>query len=87
MGGDLHHNGTLYRPLLIQWKDRVPNRNVLTIRRFCAASLVGAAWVGGRCQMHNRAFNPSVRRWLRNVGVELSCLFPLSPVRQSRYVR
>src|SRR5258705_6583447 len=41
-GGELHHNGTHWRSLLIWWKDRVPNRNVRTIRRLCAASLVGS---------------------------------------------
>src|SRR5260370_41776729 len=41
-GGELHHNGTHWRSLLIQRKDRVPNGNVRTIRRLCAASLVGS---------------------------------------------
>src|SRR5258705_6546842 len=45
-GGELHHNGTHWRSLLIWWKDRVPNRNVRTIRRLCAASLVGSTLVG-----------------------------------------
>jgi hypothetical protein len=45
-GGELHHNGTHWRSLLIQRKDRVPNRNVRTIRRLCAASLVGSTLVG-----------------------------------------
>jgi hypothetical protein len=40
-GGDLHHNGTHLRLLLISRKDRVPNRNMRTIRRLCAAGLVG----------------------------------------------
>ena len=48
-GGELQHNGTHWRSLLIQRKDRVPNRNVRTIRRLCAASLVGstlaASWL------------------------------------------
>ena len=44
-GGDLHHNGTHWRSLLISPKDRVPNRNMRTIRRLCAAGLVGA--IGG----------------------------------------
>ena len=47
-GGELHHNGTHWRSLLIQRKDRVPNRNVRTIRRLCAASLVGSTLVGSR---------------------------------------
>ena len=45
-GGELHHNGTHWRSLLIYRKDRVPNRNVRTIRRLCAASLVGSTLVG-----------------------------------------
>jgi hypothetical protein len=32
-GGELHHNGTHWRSLLIQRKDRVPNRSVRTIQR------------------------------------------------------
>ena len=47
-GGELHHNGTHWRSLLIYRKDRVPNRNVRTIRRLCAASLVGSTLVGSR---------------------------------------
>jgi hypothetical protein len=41
-GGELHHNGRRWRSLLIQRKDRVPNRSVRPIRRLCAASLVGS---------------------------------------------
>jgi len=37
-GGDVHHNGTHWRLLLISRKDRIPNRNMRTIRRLCAAS-------------------------------------------------
>ena len=44
-GGELHHNGTHWRSLLILRKDRVPNRSVRTIQRLCAASLVG--WAAG----------------------------------------
>ena len=48
-GGELQHNGTHWRSLLIQRKDRVPNRNVRTIRRLGAAGLVGstsaASWL------------------------------------------
>ena len=36
-GGELHHNGTHRRSLLNYRKDRVPNRNMRTIRRLCAA--------------------------------------------------
>src|SRR5207344_2829929 len=47
-GGELHHNGTHWRSLLIQRKDGVPNGNVCTIRRLCAASSdrfdVGGQW-------------------------------------------
>jgi hypothetical protein len=53
--GDLQHNGTHWRSLLIQRKDRVPNRNVRTIRRLCAASLVGSTLEGGRRLMQNLA--------------------------------
>ena len=45
-GGELHHNATHWRSLLIYRKDRVPNRNLRTIRRLCAASLVGSTLVG-----------------------------------------
>ena len=45
-GGEPHHNGTHWRELLIWRKDRVPNRSVRTIRRLCAASLVGSTLVG-----------------------------------------
>jgi hypothetical protein len=45
-GGEPHHNGTHWRLLLIQRKDRVPNRNVRTIRRLCAASLLGSILAG-----------------------------------------
>ena len=47
-GGDLHHNGTHWRLLLISRKDRVPNSNMRTIRRLCAAALVGATLAGSR---------------------------------------
>src|SRR6478609_8569319 len=40
-GGELHHNGTHWRSPLIRRKDRIPNRNVRTIRRLGVASLVG----------------------------------------------
>jgi hypothetical protein len=47
-GGELHLNGTHWSSLLIQRKDRVPNGNVCTIQRLCAASLdrfdVGGQW-------------------------------------------
>jgi hypothetical protein len=46
-GGELHHSGTHWRSLLIQRKDRGPNRNVRTIRRLCAARLVRSTLVGG----------------------------------------
>ena len=79
-GGELHHNGTHWRSLLIYRKDRVPNRNVRTIRRLCAASLVGSTLVGSWRLTQNLAdFNRPVRRWLRSVGVELGWLSPLSP--------
>jgi hypothetical protein len=45
-GGELHHNGTHWRSLLIQRKDRPPNRSVRTIRRLCAASLAGSILAG-----------------------------------------
>ena len=45
-GGELHHNDTHWRSLLIQRKDRVPNGSVRPIRRLCAASLVGSTLVG-----------------------------------------
>jgi hypothetical protein len=32
-GGELHNSGTHWRALLIQRKDRVPNRSVRTIQR------------------------------------------------------
>jgi hypothetical protein len=71
-GGELHHNGAHWRSLLIQRKDRVPNRNVRTIRRLCAASLVGSTLAGSRRLTQNLAdFNRPVRRWLRSVGAGL----------------
>ena len=46
-GGELHHNGTQWRSLLIWRKDQIANRSVRTIRRLCAASLVGSILVDG----------------------------------------
>ena len=81
-GGELHHNGTHWRSLLILRKDRVPNRSVRTIQRLCAASLVGSTLVGGWRLTQNLAdFNRPVRRWLRSVGAELGWSSPLSPTR------
>jgi len=85
-GGELHHNGTHWRSLLIKWKDRVPNGNVRTIRRLRTASLAGSTLVGGRRPTQNLAdFNRPVRRWQRSVEAELGWSSPLSPTRQSRY--
>jgi hypothetical protein len=47
-GGELHHNGTHWRSLLIKRKDRVPDSSVRTIRRLCAAGLVGSTLLGSR---------------------------------------
>jgi hypothetical protein len=81
-GGELHHNGTHWRSLLIQRKDRVPNRNVRTIRRLRTAGLVGSTLVGGRRPTQNLAdLNRPVRRWLRSVEAELGWSSPLSPTR------
>ena len=54
-GGDLHHNGTHWRSLLISRKDRVPNRNMRTIRRLCAAGTVGWVWWAVGCLTRNEA--------------------------------
>ena len=43
-GGDLHHNGTHWRSLLISRKDRVPDRNMRRIRRLCAAGQPVRFW-------------------------------------------
>jgi hypothetical protein len=80
-GGELHHNGTHWRPLLIERKDRVPNRSVRNIQR-CAASLVASTLVGSWRLTQNPAdFNRPLRRWLRSVGAELGWSSPLSPTR------
>jgi hypothetical protein len=64
-GGELHHNGTHWRSLLIERKVRVPNGSVRTIRRLCAASLVGSTLVGSWRLTQNLAdFNRPVHRWL-----------------------
>jgi hypothetical protein len=76
-GGELHHNGTHWRSLLILRKDRVPNRSVRTIQRLCAASLVG--WAAPDAEPGD--FDRPVRRWLRSVGAELGWSSPLSPTR------
>ena len=47
-GGDLHHNGTHWLLLLISRKDRVPNRNMRTIRRLCAAGPADSILTGSR---------------------------------------
>jgi hypothetical protein len=52
-GGQLHHNDMHSRSVLIQRKDRVPNRNVRTIRRLCAAGLAGSTVFGGRRLSNN----------------------------------
>ena len=44
-GGELHHNGTHWRSLLIQRKVRVSN-GVFPLYKGCAASLVGSTLVG-----------------------------------------
>jgi hypothetical protein len=41
---ELHHNGTHWRSLLIQRKDRVPNRRVRPIRRLCAPARSVPLW-------------------------------------------
>ena len=57
-----------------------------TIRRLCAAGLVGSTLVGSWRLTQNLAdFNRSVRRWLRSVGAELGWSSPLSATRESRY--
>jgi hypothetical protein len=81
-GGDLHHNGTHWRSLLISRKDRVPNRNMRTIRRLCAASLIGSIF-GGQLAPDaepGRLHRP-VRRWSRSPGAELCRSSPLPPMR------
>jgi FixJ family two-component response regulator len=52
-GGDLHHNGTHWRSLLISRKDRVPNRNMRTIRRLCAAGSADSILAGSRYLTRN----------------------------------
>jgi hypothetical protein len=54
-GGDLHHNGTHWRLLLISRKDRISNRNMRTIRRLCAAGMLGATLAGSRYLTRNLA--------------------------------
>jgi len=52
-GGDLHHNGTHWRSLLISRKDRVPNRNMRNIRRLCAAGSADSILAGSRYLTRN----------------------------------
>ena len=54
-GGDFHHNGTHWRSLLISRKDRVPNRNMRTIRRLCAAASADSILAGSRYLTRNFA--------------------------------
>ena len=54
-GGDPHHNRTHWRSLLISRKDRVPNRNMRTIRRLCAAGMLGATLADSRYLTRNFA--------------------------------
>jgi hypothetical protein len=54
-GGDLHHNGTHRRLPLIRRKDRVPIRNVRTIRRLCAAASADSILAGSRYLTRNFA--------------------------------
>jgi hypothetical protein len=51
-GGELHHNRTHWRSLLSWWKVGVPNGNVLTIQRLCAAYSV-RLWWAARCLTKN----------------------------------
>ena len=70
-GGELHHNGTHWRSLLISRKDRVPNRNVRTIRRLCAAGLVGSTLVG--------SWLPDAEHWPTSTGQFADGLDPSEP--------
>jgi hypothetical protein len=59
LGGELHYNGTHRRSLLIQRKDRVPNRSVRTIRRL-------------RCQLSRSDFGGQLasdaEHWPTSIG-------------------
>jgi hypothetical protein len=55
-GGDLHHNGTHWRSLLISRKDRIPNRKMRTIRRLCAAGSADSILTGSRYLARNVAY-------------------------------
>jgi len=80
-GGRLHHNGTHSRSVLIQRKDRVPNRNVRTIRRLCVAGLAGSTVLGGGLSNNTDPLHQPVGRPLRSFGTELGWSPPLSPTR------
>jgi hypothetical protein len=78
-GGDLHHNGTHWRSLLISRKDRVPNRNMRTIRRLCAAGSADSILTGSRYLTRN--FADLTGQWYRSVGTELGWSTPLATTR------
>ena len=80
-GGELHHNGTHWRSLLISGKIEY-QMGVCALYKGCAASLVGSTLVGSWRLTQNLAdFNRPIRRWLRSVGAELGWSSPLSPTR------
>jgi hypothetical protein len=75
-GGELDHIGTHWRSILIQRKARVPNKNVPTIRRLCADSLVGSTLVGSwRLTQNTGRLQPA--GWpISAVGAELVLVVP-----------